>query len=65
MDMKSSYLKSSRREAGITQKQLADRAGCSLAYVQMVEGGFTPADDSQKFRSIMRVLAEATDGNVA
>lgn len=54
-------LRLSRRAAGLTQVELAQRAGCSLAYVQMTERGYEPRDLSRspKRRQIVAVLTEA------
>jgi transcriptional regulator with XRE-family HTH domain len=33
-----------REAAGATQQQTAERAGCSISYIRLLEARFTPAD---------------------
>jgi transcriptional regulator with XRE-family HTH domain len=57
--------RNARRAAGLTQFELAGRAGCSLAYVRAVEGGFWPAnpDNAAAWSRILRVLSlDAKEG---
>lgn len=35
-------LRAARRAAGLTQQTLAERAGCSISYVRLIEQGFAP-----------------------
>ena len=53
----SGALRGARREAGLTQQELATRAGCSLSYLVMLEMGFSPARSAVLPR-IIRVLNE-------
>lgn len=49
-----------RRAAGLTQQELAIRAGCSVAYVQVLERGYTPeAKSAPTFRRIVAELGRA------
>jgi predicted transcriptional regulator len=46
-----------RQAAGITQEQLARLAGCSTAYVRLVERGYTPDPTrSPAYARVMRAL---------
>lgn len=36
-------VRSARRDAGLSQEQLARRADCSTAYVRLIEAGYAPA----------------------
>lgn len=51
-------LKERRKAAGLTQQALATRAGCSLAYVTVLENGYTPRG-SNVLPRILRVIQEA------
>lgn len=53
-------LKDLRREAGVSQQELAARAGCSVAYVRMIEGGWRPAQ-SDVLPRILAVLTASKD----
>lgn len=35
-------LRAARRAAGLSQQELAQRAGCSIAYLRLLERGFAP-----------------------
>jgi transcriptional regulator with XRE-family HTH domain len=52
-------LKNRRIAARLTQQQLAQRARCSIAFVQMLEGGFRPTQ-SEVLPRIVAVLDEAS-----
>lgn len=54
-------LKERRLAAGMTRQQLAHRAGCSLAMLQMLEQGYRPAR-SQVLPRVEGALAELLDG---
>lgn len=53
-------IRAAREAAGLTQQQLAQRAGVSLAYLRMIEGGYTPT--SSKSPAFARILAEVEGG---
>ena len=54
-------IRAARRDAGLSRQKLASLADCSVSYLQLLEGGFTPADSSVIPR-IMRVLNEKRPG---
>jgi transcriptional regulator with XRE-family HTH domain len=39
-------LRAQRRDAGLSQQQLAQLAGCSLSYVALLEKGYRPGDST-------------------
>lgn len=49
-------LRTARKAAGLSQEQLARLAGCSTAYVRVLEGGYTPDPNASPVYA--RVLAE-------
>jgi predicted transcriptional regulator len=53
-------LRSWRRSAGLTQRQLAGLAGCSLAWIAAAEGGYIPKR-SPTLSRVLDVLEEATE----
>lgn len=51
-----------RRAASVTQEELARLAECSVAYVRLLDGGFTPDPDrSPVYGRVVRVLREKAD----
>ena len=50
-------IRDARKAAGLTQQQLAQRAGCSMAYVRVIEAGYTPAQ-SDVLPRVFAVLNE-------
>jgi transcriptional regulator with XRE-family HTH domain len=36
------YLREQRRAQGLSQQALAERAGCSVSYVRLLEAGYSP-----------------------
>lgn len=38
----SGSIRPARRSAGLSQEQLAERAGCSVNYIQLLERGYQP-----------------------
>jgi transcriptional regulator with XRE-family HTH domain len=51
-------LRAARAEAGLTRQRLAQLAGCSESYLQLLEGGFNPGDSEVRPR-VEEVLREA------
>ena len=50
-------IRSARKAAGLSQEQLAQRAGCSTAYVRVLEGGYAPDPDaSPVYAQVLDVL---------
>lgn len=70
MTLRNSQAIASIREARIakklTQQDLAQSAGCSIAYVRMLEGGYAPGDpdSSPVFSKILATLRDAADQQV-
>lgn len=52
-------LRDRRLEAGLSQQKLAHAAGCSIAMVRLLEGGFTPSRSAVLSR-IIGVLNESS-----
>ena len=51
-----------RHSLNITQEDLARRAGCSVAYVRFLDGGFMPDPErSPAYVRVLRVLHEAEE----
>ncbi len=50
-------IREARKAAGLTQQQLATLAGCSMAYVRVIEAGYTPAQ-SDVLPRVFAVLNE-------
>jgi transcriptional regulator with XRE-family HTH domain len=50
-----------RRAAGLTQQELAERAGCSISYVRLLERGYAPSF-SEVITRLERVLNEKRPG---
>jgi transcriptional regulator with XRE-family HTH domain len=49
-------LKDQRLAVGLTRQQLAEKARCSITFIQMLEGGFRPVQS----RVLPRVVAVLT-----
>lgn len=52
-------IRAARRSADLTQEQLAERAGCSVNYIQLLERGYQPRY-SDVLPRLLGVLEEAT-----
>jgi len=59
--MKSSTLKKARREAGLTQEQLAEALGCSQPYLSLLEHGRRPVPRAMKAKLVRLLELPATD----
>lgn len=57
----SGCLRDRRHEAGLTQQQLAELGGCSLSYVRLLEGGFTPKRASNVLPRLLAALKSTHD----
>lgn len=49
-------LREQRRAAGLSQQVLAEKAGCSVSYVRVLEQGFAP-DRSEVLPRVLAVLS--------
>ena len=51
-------IREARAAAGLTQQALAERARCSMAYVQFIEAGYVPGniEASPTYRRVFDVL---------
>lgn len=54
-------LREQRRAAGLSQQDLAQRAGCSISYVRVLEQGFAP-DRSDVLPRILNALNNGETG---
>jgi predicted transcriptional regulator len=52
-------IQSRRRELGLSRQELASRAGCSMSYLALIEGGFMPHESSVLPRVLSALAAGA------
>jgi len=52
-------IRKARKSAGLTQQQLASLAGCSMAYIRVIEAGYTPAQ-SEVLPRVLAALNESS-----
>jgi len=56
-------LRDRRLQAGLSQQKLAQAAGCSIAMVRLLEGGFTPSR-SAVLERVLAVLADYAQATI-
>ncbi|WP_372517942.1 helix-turn-helix domain-containing protein [Solirubrobacter phytolaccae] len=62
-DTSTSGVREQRRAAGLSQQQLATRAGCSVSMVRLVESGYRPEGPSAVLGRIEAALtADGSEG---
>src|SRR4051812_40580259 len=60
-------LRAERRAAGLSQQRLAERAGCSISMIRLLEAGYSPeaSDVLERVATALSFPDERPDGNGA